>query len=200
MRSKKNLLPRTAQRTVKAFCDKRAHYGPKDRTSLQAQINLQPRTMTLKFHLAELPAQFDMANDAETRFTTNKAQSGPYSLRKRLCNEVVKQELALLNNFSVLAPNVETVLTNTIDNAFPIDEPPEKRFRAQSRALSSSSRIRQQQVACSSSTGSQSRALSPHSRPGQSTANSSSSSSWQQPDWNTGWSETWSERGWWGNT
>jgi hypothetical protein len=169
-------VPESAQQTIASFCAKRKGYSPKDFTSLQAQVNLEPRAMSLKFHLAELPAQADMSNASCTQqYTSNKSQSGPLSLHKRLCNEFAKDELSRLCNFTILTPKAESTLTSTVDSAFPLEEPPEKKSRSNVNARSSGD-----------------------ARPRHTPATSSDSTSeWRHSDWSHGWSYTaWSKEEW----
>jgi len=166
-------IPESAQNAISAFCDKRSAYSPKELTSMQAQVNLEPRPMSLKFHLAELPAQIDLSGESGTRYTANKSQSGPFSLHKRLCNDYSRQELARLENIAILSPNAETILTNTVDCAFPLEEPPEKKSRTQGRSTNTDPRYRNPP------------------------ASSSSNTVWRQSGWDHGWNSTWTGNEWW---
>ena len=201
-------VPDAAQSAINAFCAARRHYGHVERTSLEGQIGLAPRAMCVKFHLAELPQQMD-SEDRSHCYTSEKSHSGPLALYDRLCNQFTQEELTKYVNFDLLSPQAESHLSRSVDVAFPIDGPPEKkqkqtrassvRARAPLAPLSSSRSWHSSGWQESSSSGWRDRSSSLRSRtPGETHSDSSawhsggwqetSSSSWQTRTWN------WQER------
>jgi hypothetical protein len=150
-------VPASAQATINAFCSARGHYDRIEKTSLQGQLRLDPHPMSVKFHLAELPLrnQQQVSEDRSHYYTSDKSHSGPLGLFDRLCNKTSQEELQQYVNYFLLSPQAETVLSRSVDAAFPIDGPPEKK----------------QKQARASSTRSQSQLTSRSSR------------SWQSSDW-----------------
>ena len=142
--------------------------------------------MTVKFHLAELPAQFDMSNKSCTQqYTADKSQSGPFSLHRRLCNDFAKSELNRLENFSILSPLAESIISRNVDNAFPIEEPPEKKSRSNVRSKSACPP--NQGHAASSSTS------WPHGQSSSTDAPAWQWSEWHRPSWS---SSSWKTSEW----
>jgi hypothetical protein len=91
-------------------------------------------------HLAELPLRnrLQFSEDRSHYYTSDKSHSGPLGLFDRLCNQVTQEELAQYVNFDLLSPQAETILSRSVDAAFPIDGPPEKKQK-QTRASSTRS-------------------------------------------------------------
>jgi len=142
-------VPASAQATINAFCSARGHYDRIEKTSLQGQLRLDSHPMSVKFHLAELPLrnQQQFSEDRSHYYTSDKSHSGPLGLFDRLCNKTSQEELQQYVNYFLLSPQAETVLSRSVDAAFPIDGPPEKK---QKQARASSTRSQSQLTSRSS--------------------------------------------------
>jgi hypothetical protein len=195
-------VPVSAQNAIDAFCEARRHYGYIERNSLEGQIGLSPRAMRVKIHLAELPQQMD-SEDRSHCYTSDKSHSGPLALYERLCNHFTQEELAQYVNFDLLSPQAESHLSRTVDVAFPIDGPPEKKQK-QTRASSVRSKPHVAPYSSSSwhSSGWQESSFS--GRQGRSSSlnprtpavRRSDSSAWHSSGWQETSSSSWQSRSW----